>query len=60
MTYLTSVMNPRGRKSGSGTPYSVSDVISMETDALLGIAVQEGFGTRKQAALKALACRKIK
>ena len=46
-------MNPGGCKSGSSTPSSVSDAISMETDALLEIA------TRKQVALKTLACRKI-
>ena len=51
-------MNPGGRKSGSGTPYSISDTISMETDTLLGLA-EQGFGNRKQAALKALACRKF-
>ena len=54
-----SVMNPGGRKSGSGTPYSVSDTISMEIDTLLALAAEQGFGNRKQAALKALACRKI-
>ena len=47
MTYLTSVMNPGGRKSGSDTPFSVSDAISMEADILLEIATQEGFGIRK-------------
>ena len=60
MTYLTSVMNPGGRKSGSSTPFSVSDAISMETDTLLEIVTQEGFGIRKQMGLKTLACRKIK
>ena len=60
MTYLTSVMNPGGRKSGSSsTPFSVSDAISMEMDTLLEIGAQEGFGIRKQAALKTLVCRKI-
>ena len=52
-------MNPGGRKSGTGTPYSVSEAISLETDELLKIAAEEGSGKRKQAALKALACRKI-
>ena len=52
-------MNSDGPKSGIGTPYSVSDAISEETDALLAIVAQEGFGNRKQAALKTLACRKI-
>ena len=59
MANLTSVMNPRGRKSESDTPFSVSDAISMETDILLEIATQEGFGIKKQAALKTLACPKI-
>ena len=58
ITYLTSVMSPGEPKSGIGTPYSVSDAISEETNALLAIAAQEGFRNRKQAALKALACRK--
>jgi len=52
-------MNPGGPKSGGGTPYSVSDTISLETDTLLGMAAEEGFGKRKQAALKALVCRKF-
>ncbi len=59
MTYLTSVMNPGGRKSGTGTPFSVSEAISMETDELLKIAAEAKFGFRKQAALKTLACRGI-
>ena len=52
-------MNPGGPKSGSGTPYSVNDAISLETDTLLQMAAEEGFGKRKQAALKALARRKL-
>jgi hypothetical protein len=48
------VMNPGGPKSGSGTPFSVSEVIAMETDQLLRIANEGGFGKRKQQALKAL------
>jgi hypothetical protein len=59
VTYLTSVINPGGRKSGSGTPYSVSKVISEETEILLAMAAQCGLGKRKQTALKTLACRKI-
>jgi hypothetical protein len=47
----TAVMNPRGHKSGSSTPHSVSD---METDELLAVAEDAGFGERKQAALKSL------
>ena len=58
MAYLPSVMNPGGRKSGTGTPFSVSEAISMETDELLQIATEANFGHRKQAALKTLACRK--
>ena len=59
MKESVSVMNPGGRKSesGSGTPSSVSDSISKDTDELLRIAASEGFGTGKQAALKALVCR---
>ena len=49
-------MNPGGHKYGSGTPFSVSDFISKNTDELLQIAASERFGTRKQAALKALVC----
>ena len=51
---LTVVINPGGRKSGSGTPFSVSDTVGMETDELLKVAAEEGFGQRKQGALKAL------
>ncbi len=54
-------MNPRsgGRKSGSGTPFSVNDLLAEDTDELLRMAASEGFGIRKQAALKALACIEI-
>jgi hypothetical protein len=48
------VLNPRGPKSGSGTPRSVSDIINMETDDLLTVAETAGFGVRKQVALKSL------
>jgi hypothetical protein len=41
------VLNPGGPKSVAGTPFSVSDIISMETDELLELANKEGFGTAK-------------
>jgi len=47
----TAVMNPGGPKSRSSTPHSVSD---METDELLAVAEDAGFGGRKQEALKSL------
>jgi hypothetical protein len=48
-------MNPGGRRSGIGTPHSVSDVVEMETGELLRLATEEGrFGVRKQEALKIL------
>jgi hypothetical protein len=53
------VMNPGGPKSGVGTPHSVSKFISIDTDKLLEIAAQEGFGKRKQDALKALVCCQV-
>ncbi len=52
-------MNPKGRKFGSGTPLSVNDLIAKDTDELLRMAASEGFGIKKQAALKALACLKL-
>jgi hypothetical protein len=48
------VQNPGGPKSGVGTPYSVSEYVSKETDELLEIAGEQGFGKRKQEALKLL------
>ncbi|KAF5376509.1 hypothetical protein D9615_008688 [Tricholomella constricta] len=52
-------MNPDGPKSESGTPHSVSTIVSSETDELLRVAKEEGkFGTRKQASLKDLAFRR--
>jgi hypothetical protein len=49
------VMKPGGRKSGVGTPFSVSDVVRMETTELLRLATEEGdFGATKQEALKVL------
>jgi hypothetical protein len=56
MTDYTLVLNPGGLKSVAGTPLSVSDIISMETEEMLELANQEGFGTRKQEALKRLVC----
>jgi hypothetical protein len=56
MTFLTSVKNPGGPKSEPGTPFSVSDAVSKETDELLEMAAED-FGSRKQTALKTLACR---
>ena len=51
------VMNPGGRKSASGTPFSVSDIIAEETEELLQIVASEEPGKRKQTVLKALVCR---
>lgn len=48
-------LNPGGLKSAAGTPFSVSDILSMETDELLELAKQEGFEKRKQEALRRLA-----
>lgn len=50
-------MNPGGRKSGSGTPFSDSDIIAKDTDELLQMAASEGLGKRKQDILKVLVCR---
>jgi hypothetical protein len=47
-------MNPGGPKSGSGTVHSVSDIVNMETDELLVVAKDAGFGVRKQEALESL------
>ena len=55
MTCVISVMNPGRPESGIGTPYSVSEVISEETDVLLAMVTQQGFENRKQAALQTLA-----
>jgi hypothetical protein len=53
-------MNPGGRKSGIGTPFSIIEAVGSETERLLGLAALEGFGKRKQNALKALVCQKFK
>ncbi|KAF8330338.1 uncharacterized protein EI90DRAFT_2922141 [Cantharellus anzutake] len=47
-------MSPGSRKSGSGTPFPVNDLIEKDTDELLQMAASEGRGTGKQAALEAL------
>jgi len=58
-TYLgIAFMNPGGPKSGTGTPHSVNEFMSMTTDELLREALQEGFGKRKQDVLKALSFKR--
>jgi len=48
-------MNPGGRQSGTGTDFSVSDIVDEETNQLLLLVNEKGdFGKRKQEALKAL------
>lgn len=47
-------MNPGGEKLGGATPYSVSEFVNLETDELMKLIKEEGVGTRKQIALKAL------
>ena len=59
MTDFIIVLNPGGAKSGVGTPYSVGEIISMETDELLAVANQAGLGAQKQEALKRLVCPNI-
>jgi hypothetical protein len=54
------VLNPGGPKSAAGTPYSVSDFISNDTDELLREAATKGFGKHKQSALKTLVCRQVR
>jgi len=42
------VMNPGGRPSGTGTDFSVSDIIDEETNQLLLLVKEKGdFGLRK-------------
>jgi hypothetical protein len=49
------VLNPGGKKSGTGTDFSVSDIVDEETNQLLLLVKEEGdFGKRKQEILKAL------
>ncbi|KAG6379321.1 hypothetical protein JVT61DRAFT_11778 [Boletus reticuloceps] len=51
-------MNP-GRKSGTSTPFSVSEVANEETEKLLQQVNEEGdFGKRKQELLKALSFKR--
>ncbi|KAI0005925.1 hypothetical protein BJV74DRAFT_792373 [Russula compacta] len=48
-------MNPGRLRSGAGSEFSVSEVIGKETDELLrSVNEEEGFGKRRQGALKAL------
>src|SRR6267143_963751 len=49
------VMNPGGRKSGTGTQFSVIELIDKKIDELLELAEEDrSFGKRKQETLKAL------
>lgn len=57
--YSGLVHNPGGPKSATGTPCSVSDYISQNTEALVAEAKELGFGKRKQAVLKALVCCQV-
>ncbi|KAF8120553.1 hypothetical protein EV363DRAFT_1474419 [Boletus edulis] len=51
-------MSPRGRKSGTSTEFSISEVINKETDKLLQQVNEEGdFGKRKQELFKALSLK---
>ena len=59
MTDFVIVLNPGGPQAGASTPVSVSDIISMETNQLLALANQGGFGKRKQEALKRLVCSNV-
>ena len=48
-------MSPGGRQSGTGTDFSVSDIVHEETNQLLLLVNEEGdFGKRKQEASKLL------
>ncbi|KAF8432745.1 hypothetical protein L210DRAFT_3413118 [Boletus edulis BED1] len=52
-------MNPGGKKSGTSTASSVSEVVNEETDKLLQQVNEEGdFGKRKEELLKALSFRR--
>ncbi|KAF8419964.1 hypothetical protein L210DRAFT_3510620 [Boletus edulis BED1] len=54
------VMSPRGRKSGTSTEFSISEVVNEETDKLLQQVNEEGdFGKQKQELFKALPFRKF-
>jgi hypothetical protein len=51
----TVVANPGGRQSGTGTPFSVSELAGAEMDRLIQMAKDEkGSGVRKQVILKEL------
>jgi hypothetical protein len=52
-------MNPGGQPSESGTPYSVSKLVKLETDEFMKLAKEEGFGTQKQNTLKVLVCTEL-
>jgi len=57
---ITIVANPGGRKSGTGTPFSVSELVGAETDRLIQMATDEkGYGVRKQVILKELVCGEV-
>jgi len=60
LTHLgVAFVNPGGPKSATGTPHSVTDMISKETDELLQSINEEGeYGKRKQNALKALSFKR--
>ncbi|KAF8133264.1 hypothetical protein EV363DRAFT_50264 [Boletus edulis] len=52
-------MNPGGKKSGTSTAFSVSEVVNEDTDKLLQeVKEKGGFGTRKQELLKALSFKR--
>jgi hypothetical protein len=58
------VMNPGGPRSATGTPFSVTDVVSMETEGLLrsieaGGGEESRYGKRKQEVLKTLVRREV-
>jgi len=51
--------NTGGRGSGIGTPHSVTDIVSMETDELLqSLKDEKEYGKRKQEILKALSFKR--
>ena len=45
------VMNPGGRQSGTGTDFSVSDIVYEETDQLLLLVNEEGTLTNENKRL---------
>ena len=50
------VMDPGGRISRAGTPYSVSIAIGLKTDELLDLAAKDGSEKWNQGVLEALVC----